>query len=88
MKETGHKSSNILREMEEEDEDDEDDDDDDDDDDQAFCRDLVLATGVALAPGSGFGPGGRGHVRFALVASAQELGRAAKAIGAFLDGRV
>jgi aspartate/methionine/tyrosine aminotransferase len=65
-----------------------DEDGDDDDDDAAFCRDLVLATGVALAPGSGFGPGGRGHVRFALVAPADALAGAAKAIGAFLDGRV
>lgn len=63
-------------------------DEDEDDDDPAFCRDLVLATGVALAPGSGFGPGGRGHVRFALVAPADALAGAAKAIGRFLDGRV
>jgi aspartate/methionine/tyrosine aminotransferase len=63
-------------------------DDDDDDDDAAFCRDLVVATGVAVAPGSGFGEGGRGRVRFALVAPAPDLQRAAAAVGAFLRGEV
>lgn len=53
-------------------------------DDVAFCRDLLLSTGVALAPGSGFGPGGRGCVRFALVRDEATLEAAAKAIGEFL----
>jgi len=62
--------------------------DGDDDDDAAFCRDLVVATGVAVAPGSGFGPGGRGHVRWALVAPVPALEAAAKAVGAFFRGEV
>lgn len=53
-------------------------------DDAAFCRALLLATGVALAPGSGFGPGGRGFVRFALVRDEEVLVAAARAIGAWL----
>ncbi len=36
-------------------------------DDVAFCRTLVARYGVALSPGQGFGPGGRGRVRVALV---------------------
>lgn len=32
-----------------------------------FCTELVKATGVAVAPGSGFGKSGEGYVRFALV---------------------
>jgi hypothetical protein len=53
-------------------------------DDIAFCLALLSATGVALAPGSGFGPGGAGHVRFALVRDAEVLEAAAAAVGAFL----
>ncbi|MCX7848731.1 aminotransferase class I/II-fold pyridoxal phosphate-dependent enzyme [Thermus sp.] len=45
-------------------------------DDLAFVLDLV-ARGVALAPGQGFGPGGRGWVRIALVRPLEELLRAA-----------
>lgn len=33
----------------------------------AFCTQLVEATGVAVAPGAGFGKLGEGYVRFALV---------------------
>jgi aspartate/methionine/tyrosine aminotransferase len=32
-----------------------------------FCTHLVATTGVALAPGIGFGPAGEGYVRLALV---------------------
>ncbi|KAF8061968.1 dapL [Scenedesmus sp. PABB004] len=49
-------------------------------DDVAFCEQLVAATGVALAPGRGFGPGGAGHVRFALVRPEGELRAAAAAV--------
>jgi aspartate/methionine/tyrosine aminotransferase len=49
-----------------------------------FCRDLVRETGVALAPGSGFGASGEGYVRFALVHPPDVLRRAVEAIGAFL----
>lgn len=53
-------------------------------DDTAFCLALVSATGVALAPGSGFGPGGAGHVRFALVRDVPVLEAAAGKVAAFL----
>lgn len=49
-----------------------------------FCLDLVRATGVALSPGSGFGPGGEGYVRFALVAEGSRLEEAIERIGEFL----
>ncbi|MGA1475946.1 MAG: LL-diaminopimelate aminotransferase, partial [Prochlorothrix sp.] len=38
-----------------------------------FCRQLVLETGVALAPGIGFGAAGEGYVRFALVRDEAQL---------------
>jgi len=53
----------------------------------AFCDALVRDTGVALAPGRGFGPHGEGHVRFALVRDADALREAARRVGGFL-GRV
>lgn len=52
---------------------------------QAFCRDLVEKTGVALAPGSGFGLGGEGYVRLALVADEPVLTLAMKKISQFLS---
>ncbi|MEW5299811.1 MAG: hypothetical protein WDW38_010855 [Sanguina aurantia] len=36
-------------------------------DDDAYCKDLVTQTGVAVAPGRAFGPGGFGYVRIALT---------------------
>jgi alanine-synthesizing transaminase len=41
-----------------------------------FCRHLVNTTDVALSPGVGFGPGGEGHVRFALVENEQRIRQA------------
>ena len=32
-----------------------------------FCSNMVRDAGVALSPGVGFGPGGEGFVRFALI---------------------
>ncbi|EFJ53276.1 aspartate aminotransferase [Volvox carteri f. nagariensis] len=52
------------------------------DDDVAFCQHLVSYTGVALSPGQGFGPGGRGYVRVALVAREEALEEAAGRIAA------
>jgi aspartate/methionine/tyrosine aminotransferase len=46
-------------------------------DELAYCQRLVAETGVALSPGRGFGPGGVGFVRVALVRPAAELVRAA-----------
>ncbi|MFP4336811.1 MAG: LL-diaminopimelate aminotransferase [Halothece sp.] len=50
-----------------------------------FCIRLVEATGVALAPGSGFGKSGEGYVRIALVREATKLEQAAQKIGHFLE---
>jgi len=49
-----------------------------------FCTQLVEATGVALAPGSGFGNSGEGYVRIALVREADKLEEAADKIAKFL----
>lgn len=53
-----------------------------------FCRELVAETGVALAPGRGFGPSGEGYVRFALVHSPEILVLAAQKIGDFTAGNL
>ena len=38
-----------------------------------FCSWLVKEAHVALSPGVGFGPGGEGHVRFALIENEQRI---------------
>lgn len=50
------------------------------DDDQQFAFDLLQHAGVIVAPGSGFGPGGRGYVRIALVREEAALREAAQRI--------
>lgn len=54
-------------------------------DDMVFCKALVAQTGVALSPGRGFGPGGVGFVRFALVQPSEVLAHCAARIAAFID---
>ncbi|HFB39414.1 MAG TPA: aminotransferase class I/II-fold pyridoxal phosphate-dependent enzyme, partial [Oceanithermus sp.] len=54
-------------------------------DDVRFALRLAEEAGVALAPGQGFGPGGKGYVRFALVQPPEVLEEAARRIAAFLD---
>ena len=49
-----------------------------------FCTKLVAQTGVALAPGSGFGKAGEGYVRLALVKEPQILELAVQKISVFL----
>ncbi|MDP4808176.1 MAG: aminotransferase class I/II-fold pyridoxal phosphate-dependent enzyme [Cyanobium sp. MAG_160] len=49
-----------------------------------FCAALLEATGVALTPGNGFGPGGEGWLRLALVHPVAELEAGAARIGAWL----
>ncbi|MEM9003725.1 MAG: LL-diaminopimelate aminotransferase [Cyanobacteria bacterium P01_F01_bin.86] len=49
-----------------------------------FCVKLVETTGVALAPGRGFGKHGEGYVRIALVQSPDILEAAVQRINAFL----
>lgn len=52
-----------------------------------FCTQLVAATGVAVAPGAGFGKCGEGFVRFALVQEPEILEAAATKIAQFLNDR-
>lgn len=54
-------------------------------DDLQFCQQLVAETGIAISPGRGFGPGGVGHVRFALVQPEEVLTAAGQAVGEFAD---
>jgi aspartate/methionine/tyrosine aminotransferase len=49
-----------------------------------FCTKLVAQTGVAVAPGSGFGQAGEGYVRFALVKEPEILRQAVTKIQQFL----
>ena len=46
----------------------------------AFCRDLLLETGVVCVPGSSFGPRGEGFVRFALTQPVGVIERAVENI--------
>ncbi len=50
-----------------------------------FSKRLLAETSVVVAPGIGFGPGGEGYVRLALVESEDRIRRAVKKIGDFLD---
>jgi alanine-synthesizing transaminase len=45
-----------------------------------FAIRLTREAKVAVAPGDGFGPGGEGHVRFALVENAQRTAQAVRGI--------
>jgi aspartate/methionine/tyrosine aminotransferase len=49
-----------------------------------FCQHLVTKTGVAGCPGVGFGPGGEGYVRFALVHPPARLQEAVDRMAAWL----
>ncbi|MDI9405174.1 MAG: aminotransferase class I/II-fold pyridoxal phosphate-dependent enzyme [Chitinophagaceae bacterium] len=53
-------------------------------DSESFCAALLEATGVALTPGNGFGPGGEGWARLALVHPDAELDAGAARIRAWL----
>jgi alanine-synthesizing transaminase len=50
----------------------------------AFASALLAEAHVAVSPGVGFGPGGEGFVRFALIEPDDRAERAAAAVGAFL----
>jgi alanine-synthesizing transaminase len=49
-----------------------------------FASELLERARVAVSPGVGFGPGGEGYVRFALVENDDRTRRACAAIGDFL----
>ena len=46
-----------------------------------FCSMLVREANVALSPGVGFGPGGEGYVRFALIENEQRINQAVRSLG-------
>ena len=54
-------------------------------DDLEFSLRLVEEAGVAVAPGQGFGPGGRGYIRLALVQPPELLREAARRIARLID---
>jgi alanine-synthesizing transaminase len=45
-----------------------------------FALKLARDADVAVSPGVGFGPGGNGHVRFALVENEQRINQATRSI--------
>jgi alanine-synthesizing transaminase len=49
-----------------------------------FAAELLERARVAVSPGVGFGPGGEGYVRFALVETDERARQACAAIGSFL----
>src|ERR687892_2109704 len=51
-----------------------------------FCKHLLTEAKVAAAPGIGFGAGGEGFVRFALIENRQRLRQAVRNIKTFLGG--
>jgi len=53
-------------------------------DSETCCARLLEATGVALTPGNGFGPGGEGWLRLALVHPVDQLETGAARIGQWL----
>jgi aspartate/methionine/tyrosine aminotransferase len=53
-------------------------------DSERFCAALLEGTGVCLTPGNGFGPGGEGWQRLALVHPTEELEAGAARIGGWL----
>jgi len=50
-----------------------------------FAKLLVQEANVAVSPGVGFGPGGEGFVRFALIENEQRIGQAVRNLRATLD---
>lgn len=54
-------------------------------DDLQFSQQLIFETGIAVSPGQGFGPGGVGHIRFALVQPEDVLTAAGQAVGEFAE---
>ena len=49
-----------------------------------FAKELLGATGVGLAPGAAFGPGGEGHLRLCFAATLPTLERALDRLAEFL----
>ena len=55
------------------------------DDSRAFAKRLLAETGVGLAPGSAFGPGGEGHMRLCFTSSPERLTQAMDRIAPLLS---
>ncbi|MCL1817318.1 MAG: aminotransferase class I/II-fold pyridoxal phosphate-dependent enzyme [Spirochaetaceae bacterium] len=53
---------------------------------ERFCMDLLEKAGVICVPGSSFGDGGEGWLRFALIQPPARLEEAARRIGEYLKG--
>jgi aspartate aminotransferase len=53
----------------------------------AFAKELLQRTGVGLAPGAAFGPGGEGNLRLCFAASAPLLEQALDRLAGFLARR-
>ncbi len=51
-----------------------------------FCETLLHEAGVAAVPGSGFGPYGKGHVRFSYATSMENIKQAVKQVKNVVDG--
>jgi LL-diaminopimelate aminotransferase len=49
-------------------------------DDDAVAAKRLLEEGVVVSPGRVFGPGGEGHLRFALVPTVEECAAAAEVV--------
>ena len=52
-----------------------------------FALKLAREADVAVSPGVGFGPGGDGHVRFALVENKERINQATRNIRRLLHGQ-
>jgi aspartate/methionine/tyrosine aminotransferase len=52
----------------------------------AAVTDLIQRAHVAAAPGVGFGPGGEGYLRFALIEDPPRIAEACERIGRWLKG--
>lgn len=53
----------------------------------ALAREILDATGVAVAPGADFGPGGEGHLRFSYCNSAENIEKGLARAGEFLKSK-
>ena len=56
------------------------------DDSRAFAKRVLAETGVGLAPGSAFGPGGEGHMRLCFASSPDRLTEALDRLAPLLTG--
>ena len=52
-----------------------------------FSKQLLIHADAAVAPGIGFGPGGEGFVRIALVENKQRIRQAVRCIKQFLQAK-